>query len=79
MVCVHPKTAKTDSSTTGALLGAGSLRPKLSHRDRIYGCVRICGPVGNGFLLPAQHWCVQNQWCLITYRQASTVSTLGAC
>jgi len=27
MVWVHPKTAKIVSSTTGALVGAGSLRP----------------------------------------------------
>jgi len=31
MVWVHPKTAKTVSSTTGALGAAGSLRPWIGH------------------------------------------------
>jgi len=30
-VWVHPKTAKTVSSTTGAFGGAGSLRPWIGH------------------------------------------------
>jgi hypothetical protein len=33
MVRVHPKTAKTISSTTGALVGAGSLRPKSTPKE----------------------------------------------
>jgi hypothetical protein len=33
MVWVHPKTAKTVSSTTGALVGAGSLKPPESKPD----------------------------------------------
>ncbi len=31
VVWVHPKTAKTISSTTGAFVGAGSLRPRIGH------------------------------------------------
>jgi hypothetical protein len=53
MVWVHPKTAETDSSTTGALVGAGSLRISLTGTGYMGVC--LCGPVGNGFLLPAQH------------------------
>jgi len=33
MVWVHPKMAKPISSTTSALVGAGSFRPKWAHKE----------------------------------------------
>ncbi len=36
MVWVHPKTAKTVSSTTGAVVGAGSLKPPESKPDFLF-------------------------------------------
>jgi len=50
MVWVHPKTAKTVSSTTGALFGAGSLRPMK------IGFVVSWGEFAHG--LPAADPCV---------------------
>jgi hypothetical protein len=37
MVWVHPKTIKTVSSTTGALVGVGSLKPKMDYPSNCEG------------------------------------------
>jgi len=46
VVWIHPKTARTASSTTGALVGAGSLwpvreRPRMVQGKRESGCGRL--------------------------------------